>query len=110
VADYCGIARPDSIEGHSLRPIIENPDARSPHESFVWQTTFNDQWAVRKGDWKLIVNPYLAKNGERFPMQDAFLYNLSVDPGEKEDKITEEPEIERELKEIYEKWKAGNMN
>ena len=63
------------------------------------------QWAVREGDWKLVVNgPASTRNGNEIPAQEVFLSNLAEDPGESRNLAAEKPEIVARLAQIHEKW------
>ena len=56
VAELTGATLPagHEIDGKSLTPVIEDPNAPSQHEALYWQ--LGDQWAVRAAEWKLVVN------------------------------------------------------
>lgn len=105
VAELCQIDISDRpIDGKSLVPVIESKEADSPHQTFCWQR--NKQGAVRKGNWKLLLNPQDPTNkAELDPVKDAeFLVNLENDIGEMNNVASENPEIVAELKSIYEQW------
>ncbi len=53
------------------------------------------QWAVRRGDWKLIRH------------ESTQLYNLRLDPGEQRDLVEERPRMARELESLYADWDRG---
>ncbi|MCF7668527.1 MAG: sulfatase-like hydrolase/transferase [Verrucomicrobia bacterium] len=105
MAELCGVTLPkDShIDGKSLVKVIESDSAESPHDTMFWG--LGNQWAVRRGPWKLIGNP-------RDPTQDKpvqtvnnlFLSNLNADPSEKENLAGKHPDIVEELKSIREQW------
>lgn len=42
----------NKIDGKNILPIINSVNAVSPHEVMYWQ--WQESWAVRKGNWKLI--------------------------------------------------------
>ena len=51
--EWCGVKNLDvKLDGRSLQPIIDSPDIKTAHPviHFQWQ----NEWAVREGDWKLI--------------------------------------------------------
>jgi arylsulfatase len=48
----------------------------------------NRQWAVREGDWKLVLDDQAGK---------LELFNLAADPGERRDRLAEEPEVTERL-------------
>ncbi len=51
VIDYAGLNAPHTIEGHSLRPVLENPDTEWIHPVI---TTFSDHHALRTQHWRYI--------------------------------------------------------
>ena len=92
------------INGKSIVSVLNSEDAISPHNYFHWAMG-NDQWAVRKGEWKLIGHP-------RDPTQEVmltgsdtlFLVNLDQDPGEKKNIREYHPGKTQELLEIHHQW------
>ena len=72
-----------------------------PHESLYWR--FGEQWAVRKGDWKLVASiPDGVKNVK--------LFNLKDDIGEATDLYAQRPEKVKELKDDWDKWNTKNID
>ena len=107
LAELCGIDLDVSdLDGKSLVPVIQNKTLKSRHyEGFCWQS--GNQWAARKGDWKLLGNPFIP--GEEFVSEDSlFLVNLNNDPGETNNLAKEYPEKVKELKVQYYKWLDNN--
>ncbi|MDA1313103.1 MAG: sulfatase-like hydrolase/transferase [Acidobacteria bacterium] len=91
-----------AIDGKSLLPIIRSADAESPHEVFHWQT--GEQWAVREGDWKLIVNPR-DTNREVLVGDDAtFLSNLNKDISERTNFASRHPDVAQRLTRLHDEW------
>ena len=64
---------------------------------------FGEQQAVRKGPWKLLVNP---KGPER--KSSRFLLNLDEDLGEQHDLASERPDVVEELQIMFDAW-AGDV-
>jgi arylsulfatase A-like enzyme len=71
-------------------------------------------FGLRKGDWKLVDHQtedqvrrltYFKPAGHRYE-----LYNLSDDPAEENNIITEHPEVAREMMNHYEKIKKGEVS
>ena len=87
------------LDGVDLMPFLTGKnDAAAdaaPHETLYWR--FGEQWAIRKGDWKLVASR-IDKNVPR-------LINLAEDIGEANDLSAKEPD---KLKELTEAWKAWN--
>ena len=86
----------DKLDGVDLVPYLSGEVKGRPHETLYWR--FGEQWAVRKGDWKLVVS----KGGSGSPE----LYDLAHDVGEQRDLATAEPGRVAELKALYDAWNA----
>jgi arylsulfatase A-like enzyme len=72
-----GASPPTGIDGQDIRPVMQG---RAPaHEYLFW--SFNNQRAVRQGDWKLIVNPPNFPGAEI--SEKLWLSNLEADPEER---------------------------
>jgi arylsulfatase A-like enzyme len=84
------------LDGLDLRPYLTGERSDPPHETFYWR--FGKQWAVRHGDWKLLVG----NGGSGRPE----LYHLSQDIGETTDLAARNPEKVKELQGLYERWNA----
>ncbi len=96
VLELCGVPLPEvQLDGQSLLPLIESAEAPSHHKVLHWQ--WFDRWAVRQGDWKLIVEPRRGK-------KNAFLGNLTGDRPEAENLAAEHPEIVQRLTTLHEAW------
>ncbi len=102
LAELCGICLDtQGLDGKSLVPVLKDESHKTLHEEFCWQN--GKHWAARKGEWKLLGNPYIL--GEEFSSKDSlFLVNLIEDPGENNNLASENPEKVGELKILYEKW------
>jgi arylsulfatase A-like enzyme len=100
--DAAGIEFPDNLDG---RPIAKSKESRN----FFWR--WNDSYAVRSGDWKLI------RNGGRSPrkptsgvvnrdeyIKGTRLFNLTEDPGESRDLAKRNPRVTQRLKKLYRDW------
>ncbi|MFP6764576.1 MAG: hypothetical protein VB858_13195, partial [Planctomycetaceae bacterium] len=87
-----GIDRPDvRFDGHSLVPILKSADAQSEHHilHFQWQ----QRWAVREGDWKLIQHTSQSGGKDRFE-----LVSLADQKPEQADHSAEQPAIVERLR------------
>lgn len=107
IAHYCGVPLPkEKLDGVDLTPIIDSAKAPAAHEVVHWM--YGKQWAVRRGDWKLLTNvPKTVTKpgtGSREIETPMFLANLAEDPGEKTDRAAEHPEIVAELTRLHEEW------
>ncbi|MEM9327983.1 MAG: sulfatase-like hydrolase/transferase, partial [Bacteroidota bacterium] len=57
LAELCEIPLDTAkLDGKSLGDLLGDNHGKSPHATFCWQ--FKDMWAVRKGNWKLLGNPF----------------------------------------------------
>ena len=111
IAEMCGCELPDhTFDGKSLTDVIASDVADSPHDHFFWLLGRgkNAQWAVRKGDWKLLGNP-TDKTDRRQPvtLDKRFLVNLRQDVGEQHNLAQEHPEKVMELEALMEQHVAS---
>ena len=44
------------LDGVDLMPYLTGKNTGRPHETLYWR--FGEQWAIRKGDWKLVVSKF----------------------------------------------------
>jgi arylsulfatase A-like enzyme len=70
LADLCGAPRPEHLEGVSLRPLLENPEAEWKHAAVT--THGRDNHAVRTQRWRYI----------RYADGSEELYDHAADPAE----------------------------
>ncbi|MBA4020635.1 MAG: sulfatase [Pirellula sp.] len=84
------------LDGVDLIPYLLGDNSARPHENMFWR--FGDQWAVRQGDWKLVVS----RGGSGQPE----LYDLATDIGEARDLASAEPARVAELQKVYGRWNA----
>lgn len=104
IAEYCGVDLPGcKIDGKSIVPVIQSPDARSPHEVLHWET--GKHWAVRQGDWKLVHNgPATYHKGHNVPKVQNFLSNIAKDVSETKNLAEIQPEIVKQLTNLHSEW------
>ena len=95
VAAAIGIDLPvDRVyDGVNLIPYVNGEKADAPHEALYWRSDFNK--AIRKGDWKLIVNEYDNTNQ---------LYNLKTDSIEAHNVFASKPEVAKDLLQSLDDW------
>lgn len=106
LAELCSIPLPDrKIDGKSLVPVIRSAKAPDAHEVFFWQSGGGSapQWAVRKGDWKLMHNPLQADSAE-LGADKLFLVNMKTDSTERKNEAGRNPRIVRTLTAQYNAW------
>jgi arylsulfatase A-like enzyme len=90
------------LDGLDVLPMVTEK-AATPHEQIFWE--MGKQTAVRRGDWKLVLNGQLVEGAP--PEDDVFLTMLADDPGERENHAARRPEIVVELRRVAETWRAG---
>ena len=83
IVDLCGVSQENmDVDGKSLVPLIKDNSVESPHDALHFDFLF-EYWALRKGDWKLIMNPVdILPNGKSNKMKGLFLVNLREDSTE----------------------------
>jgi arylsulfatase A-like enzyme len=86
------------LDGVDLMPYLTGKAEGKPHDTLYWR--FGSQWAIRHGDWKLVVNNI---DGVGKP---AALYSLKDDIGEAKDLAASEPDKAAELKDLWDKWNS----
>src|SRR5262245_7621114 len=79
------------LDGVNLLPYLKGENAARPHETLYWR--FGEQWAVRKGDFKLVAS--------RIDGPTPKLFNLADDVGETHDLTNAQPEKVKELTALY---------
>ncbi|MBX7168718.1 MAG: sulfatase-like hydrolase/transferase [Pirellulales bacterium] len=84
------------LDGVDLAPYLAGTQAGQPHQTLYWR--FGEQWAIRHGDWKLLVG--------RDGGPDPELYNLATDIGESKNLAGEETSKRDELLALYQAWNA----
>jgi len=103
LAEICGIpvTTTNHLDGLSLTKVIQSPDAASPHAVLCW--SFDGQWAVREGPWKLMHDPKTYSNPSQVTLVDGhwFLANIPADPGEQTNLAASHPDIVEHLKKLF---------
>lgn len=89
------------LDGKDILPLLCQ-GGPSPHEAIFWE--MDGQTAVRKGDYKLVLNGYLV---EGQAAEDAvFLSNLTQDPAESQNLAGQLPELTQELTALAQDWRG----
>ena len=97
-------------DSYSLLPVLTGRDHAKPLREATVHHSSNGRFAIRKGDWKLILWP--GSGGWAFPStQEEMeglprfqLYNLRRDPGEKNNLIGRYPQRAEELRALLTKY------
>lgn len=90
------------LDGVDLLPYLIGENAGQPHETLYWR--FGNQWAIRQGDYKLVVAN--EPGNPATPTKTASLFNLAADITETKDLAGQQPEKVRELKAHWDAWNA----
>jgi arylsulfatase A-like enzyme len=90
------------LDGLDIMPMLTEK-APSPHGAIFWE--MDKQTALRKGNYKLVLNGVLVEEGPC--KDDVFLANLAEDPGEKSNLAAEFPRLAGELRAEAEEWRAA---
>lgn len=91
-----------ALDGRDILPMLCE-GAPSPHELLFWEQ--ENQTAVRKGAWKLVLNGQLVEGA---PPEDAIhLSNLVDDLGERTNLKDQHPEVVKELTAAARAWRKG---
>ena len=94
------------LDGVNLLPYLDGKSTGRPHETLFWR--FGPQWAIRKGDWKLMQAPeekMLPSTAlPNMPVGPVHLFNLADDLSESHDLSAQHPEKVIELKAEWETW------
>ena len=105
-----GLRDDGTYDGRDVSAVIRSQTAASPHDSFHWQSggsARGPQWAVRRGDWKLIGNPNdtSVTHKPRKPLNDTrFLVNLRQSVSESRNLADEYPDVVKELEKLHDEW------
>jgi arylsulfatase A-like enzyme len=95
----------DKLDGVNLLPFLTEKASGAPHEALFWR--FGEDWAIRKGDWKL-AKYYDVAPGAKDDLAPK-LYNLAEDIGEANDLTAKHPEKVKELTAAWQAWNRDNV-
>jgi arylsulfatase A-like enzyme len=93
------------LDGVDLLPYLTGQNNGKPHETLYWR--FGEQWAVRHGDWKLVVGNEPGSPASK--TKPAELINLAADIGESKNLAVEFSDKVKELKTVWDSWNAEQM-
>jgi len=111
ICDLTKSPKPDNtLDGFSILPLVRDSNTESEHKILYFQ--WEEMWAVREGNWKLIMNGYdstgkFSDHPEKEPeMESPYLANMDDDNPEEKNYAAEHPEIVERLQKLYETWAA----
>jgi arylsulfatase A-like enzyme len=95
------------LDGVNLLPYLTGENLAGgnkakPHETLYWR--FGEQWAIRHGDWKLVVGNEPMNPATK--QKSAELINLAADLSETKNLAAEQPAKVKELQMLYAAWNA----
>jgi len=100
------------LDGVNLLPYLEGTAQGDPHDTLFWR--FGPQWAIRKGDWKLVqydsnadestAETRAASVSGRPILTKPRLFNVADDPSETHDFAAAQPETVKQLDAAWQKW------
>jgi arylsulfatase len=94
LCDVVHIQPPSDIDGISFAPTLLGQGEQKRHEYLYWEfAAYGGQQVVRLGDWKGVRQNLMPTGKNKQPDMTIQLYNLVIDPGEKNDVADQHPEI-----------------
>ncbi len=108
-ADILGQVLPDNVgeDSYSLLPLFRKPATDDYLREACVHHSINGSFAIRKGDWKLILCPDSGGWSYPHPRKDTLvdplpfqLYNLAADPGETNNVYASQTEVAKELQKV----------
>ena len=116
LADVTGAAVPAGAaeDSQSFAANLRNPSTATTRERAMVLHSQNGSFAIRDGNWKLILTPGSGAEGEppptsadRQPVHPVQLFDLRADPKETTDLALKHPELVKELQNLLEKYRAA---
>jgi arylsulfatase A-like enzyme len=92
VAALAGVKPPANLDGVNLTPFLKGEKSGEPHDALFF--SIDGKRAVRRGPWKLVMEPGGAPQ----------LFDLSKDPAEKHDLAASEAQVVSDLTERWKTW------
>ncbi len=106
MAELAGVTPPKvHLDGQSLSAILRDANTPAFDRALHWQVGEGStaEWAVREGDWKLMVNTRDTSAGDQnLPRIGLFLANLKDDPAEQANLADKFPERVSHLRKLHE--------
>ena len=90
------------LDGVDLLPYLTGKNTGKPHETLYWR--FGEQWAIRHGDWKLVVGnepPVPRRRRSRGAVQPRGRHRREARTWPRQ-----QPEKVKELQGLYDAWNA----
>ena len=96
VLELCDVEKPSvKLDGKSVLPVIESAEAPSRHEVLHYQ--WQNNWSVRKGDWKLI-----GRRGRKANAKETVeLHSLAEENPEATNHAGQQPDVVARLRKLH---------
>jgi arylsulfatase A-like enzyme len=92
------------LDGCDILPHVADPGAPGlPERDLLWE--MNDQTAIRRGRWKLVLNGRLVEGTP--PEDDVHLADIVADPAEAANLAADHPNVVADLRAAAETWRAA---
>lgn len=110
ILELCGVPLPgQTIDGMTLSRVLRSRGAPTPHKDKIFHWMWQDQWAVRRGNWKLIVNGrdttgLKSPHAPRKEMGEVYLANLADRQPESINHVGDRPEVVKRLTQLHADW------
>lgn len=90
-----GVKVPEAtpLDGVDLVPYVRGDQTGRPHQTLFWVNQDAKRYAIRDGDWKLILQT-----------EPRALFNLADDPSETKDLAAAHPEVVERLQLMHDQW------
>jgi arylsulfatase A-like enzyme len=89
------------LDGVNLMPYLSGAKKGQPHTSLFWRYSDGAGYAIRHGDYKLVMSAY--KN-------ETFLFDMVNDPLERINLAQEQPNKTKQLEKLYQGWDKQMIN
>lgn len=104
LAALTNVELPDrELDGLDISSLIRDGNATTPHAAWHW--ALGKQWAVRKGDWKLLGNARDTSDRNNIvTYEEPYLVNLEDDLGERRNVVQDHPDVVKDLEGFHAEW------
>lgn len=102
ILELCGIDPPKGVQfdGHSVLPLVKDAAAPGRYATMFWQ--WEEGWAVREGNWKLIVGNTAGLDQTK--VDGPYLANLADERPEAANHAAQHPDIVTRLTQRHREW------